>query len=157
MTPTLADLIPDAGDAGNAASAREIELLAMNADLRAMLDERWSDASILRTAEGESGFGAWLKTPFGSLLAAYCAEILRSEAALNYVALTADHPVDGPLIFSVHRQNGQSPIEQLGKMRIERDAAVAQRDVLKDVLAAAAAGRTGSVAPGADPAARSGS
>lgn len=164
MTTTMADLIaaaatPEATDTGQAGTetavptGREADLLAIIADLRAIIEERWSETSLLRTSPEETGFRALLRTPFGNLLAGYCAEVLRSETAVNFVAVEADHPEDGPLTFTVHRRNGQGPVEQLtsaraerDRLRVERDAALAQVALLREILTDAAR-RSGSTLP----------
>lgn len=141
-------------DTTAAPAAREGELLAIIADLRAIIEERWSDTSLLRTGPEEDGFRALLRTPFGNLLAGYCAEVLRREAAVNFVAVEADHPEDGPLTFTVQRRNGHGPVEQLAAarrerdvLRVERDAALAQVALMRAILTDAAR-QAGSTLPG---------
>ncbi len=117
------------------------DLLAVIVKLQAIIDERWSETGILAQLERADPFAPALRTPFGSLLAAYCGGILAASGAPHYVAIAVDHPEDGPMMFCVHRRDGHSPLEQLAALRVENVALTerlnrieGERDTLRTLI-----------------------
>lgn len=162
MTITMGDLLDEAStpEAADGEPTRD-ELLAVIANQQAIIAERWPDSSLLRSWVEDTGFRALLHTPFGSLLADFCGETLRTERAVNFIALDVENDRDGAMVFSVHRKNGNSPTEQLARTRTERDALKAERDalaaklaVVQDILTEAAARAASAGALGTSPDAR---
>jgi hypothetical protein len=93
------------------------ELEQRNAELCALLEQRWKDVRLLNIQPCEKGFELSLRTELGSVLAHWMYETLRASEAVNYVEITATHPEGQQYLFSIQRKRGETPAVQAARYR----------------------------------------
>lgn len=122
------------------------QLKAQNAELQAIVDDRFGDAAKLRLLSAgpdpDGKFSINMASSVVPLIAAHLAETFKAMGGENFVEIEVNHDELGPFTFSMQRRKGKMPSQVAAEARaaLERDRSAVAEGVtaLKKAIASRA-------------------